>query len=140
MTHLVPRGPHNSAGLYIGPIHGVEAERVALCGAMRGRATGWGSSNPENADCEACTSAANDALFGLDHLRILCGPICEHCWTSDGEIVPATETHCDPWGYVYARICESCANREPGDVGEDDGPITMAQRADIDARDGWRMR
>ena len=29
---------------------------------------------------------------------------------------------------------------EPRDQGEDDGPLTMAQQADVDARDGWRMR
>jgi hypothetical protein len=86
-----------------------------------------------------CSQCREEAAGAFDALRILTGPICSSCWNTDGEIVVATEETVPLFG-ASEDLCESCANREPGDQGEDDGPITMAQQADIDARDGWMTR
>lgn len=87
-----------------------------------------------------CKGCREEAAAAFDALRVLTGPICTRCLDTDGEIVVATE-RTDHHGWCADEdLCESCANREPGDQGEDDGPITMAQQADIDARDGWMTR
>lgn len=81
--------------------------------------------------CSECLNDA-DALFGLDHLRVLVGPICEHCWTSDGEIVPAVHEETYHGWCKSMWVCESCLNRDPFDVGEDDGPLSAAQRREVE--------
>jgi hypothetical protein len=83
---------------------------------------------------------ADDLGYSLDHLRILAGPVCERCWNSDGEIIPAPHRE-DHHGWAPEEdMCTACYEREPGDQGEDDGGLTMAQQADVDARDGWMSR
>ena len=73
----------------------------------------------------------------LDHLRVLTGEVCADCYNVDGEIVPATETAVPIYGPVE-HLCARHYDREPGDQGEDDGPLTFAQRCEVDAREGTR--
>lgn len=58
---------------------------------------------------------ALDVLESLDCLRVLTGPVCRRCLDTDGELIPATFTD-DHQGYAPPTdLCDSCANREPGD-------------------------
>lgn len=84
-------------------------------------------------------SMADDLGHSLDHLRILTGEVCATCRSSDGEITPATEFAVPMYGPVE-HLCAQHHEPEPPDQGEDDGPLTFAQRCEVDARDDWRMR
>lgn len=101
-------------------------------------------------ECDVCGREADstreepapcvcELAYSLEHLRILTGPICAHCWTCDGEIVPATHRTAPYYGPAEDE-CQRCYDREPGDQGIDDGPLSFAERCAENEREFRGLR